>query len=205
MLVFSLSKLVLITPPKNASTSLHAGLSELPGVRWIEGPFPNAVGPPMISRHSTFIPEEYRDFQRVVVVRHPYRRAASLYRHWQSFQTYTGSFAEFVSEVLLYPSQNPFAQNQAAYFGEGAPQFVRLEYLALDFAAYGIDASNLPRLNELGGGKSIDDIGGIDRETLSRLNYWAMDDFRRAGFSMLGHVAPIDPLAVCPAFRNWKV
>lgn len=205
VLVFPELRVALITPPKNGSSSLHLALTDHKlntRAIWIEGPFPNAIGPPMISRHSTYLPEEFEGYLRAVVIRNPYDRAASLYRHWQGFQMFAGSFDDFVAEILPYPQLSPFAQAQAAYTEE-AKVFLRLETIENDLRILGIDfGESIPKLNSLR--DENEKAPELSPYALGLLNFWAIEDFRKFGYQKIGRTEPLNSAALYPAFKNWK-
>lgn len=201
MLIFPDNEILIVTPPKNASTSLHTWAFLNKDLRAVElwGPVADGLIP-TISRHTTFIPEEFRSFSKFVIVRHPYDRANSLYLHWQRLHAYTGDLHQFVQEILL-GERSGFSRPQSAYFVDGAKpiylESIKDSWLAeLGEAAFPLE--NV--LSDVGPG-----LSDISRHTLELLNFWASGDFRAFGFAMIGRVASIDPVACCPAFFNWKV
>ena len=78
MIVLQEQKLLIFTPPKTASTSIHHGLSQLKGAIWVQS---DTVG---VEKHTTSFPPQFSDYKRIVVVRDPYQRFLSLWGHHQA-------------------------------------------------------------------------------------------------------------------------
>lgn len=115
MIVSHVYRFVLVTPPKTASTSLHAFLSQPPFRR---RPWEPAIG----DQHSAAIPDNCTDYLTVTCWRHPLDREVSLWAHSQSEasratdHTEPMTFAEFVHD--FQPTAKPFySWSQARWLG----------------------------------------------------------------------------------------
>ena len=102
MIVLEDRELVILTPPHTASGNLHRALcSERFGGRWAIGPTPDGAG---FDHHTIQISEGWKDFQTVLVVRHPLDRLIGLYEHHQEISKQSGwdliPWWLFVAQVL---------------------------------------------------------------------------------------------------------
>lgn len=93
--------LVVVTPPKTGSASLHKFLAGLGG-QVFYGPHPSGPG---YSKHSPHIPDEALAFPRVcLTIRDPWDRLVSLFHHFNGWENHEGraglSFADFASSVV---------------------------------------------------------------------------------------------------------
>lgn len=103
MIALENHKLLILTPPKCGSTSLHAAMcnSRVGGFRVIGPQGDNGE----IEKHTCCIPYPFEDWRRVMVVRHPIDRAWSL---WQQVKNVTDrakwsgkTFDDFAHDGIL--------------------------------------------------------------------------------------------------------
>ncbi len=194
--------IVIITPPKNASSSLHTVLcSPRYGGVYIEGPLPG-VEPVDIEAHTMTVPRRWAALKKLVAIRDPYRRAASLYLHQVKFFKYAAGFPTFVREKLLHPDWW-FAPN-SFFVPKDVAGFVRVESLVADLVAAGVPLEDqLPFDNQLTDRQS-EEVFASD-EIRDLVNYWARDDFSRLGYQRIGRVAAIDQATSVPIYQKWKL
>ena len=80
---------LLITPPKCGSTTLHDHLCCKLGYPWMIGPSKYG-GVVKYDKHSAEIPEEWPHLKPVILVRNPLTRISSLYSHHVSWCSWKG-------------------------------------------------------------------------------------------------------------------
>ena len=95
-------KLLILTPPKCGSTSLHALLCQQENSVFIIGPQLDG----RIDKHTSRIPFDFRNYKRYIVVRDPYTRFLSLYKHHLLFNDY-----EPIDDFIKNYYKNSFNQN----------------------------------------------------------------------------------------------
>ena len=194
--------IVIITPPKNASSSLHTVLcgAKYGGV-YIEGPLPG-VEPIDIEAHTTLVPRRWANLKKFVAIRNPYRRAVSLYLHQVQFFGYRDGFPSFVRDKLLHPSW--WYSPNVFFIPKNVAGFVHVETLAADLIAAGVQLEDqLPFDNKLTDSPREDLFEGNEIRDL--VNYWAREDFSRLGYPMIGRVAPIDQATSVPVYQKWRL
>jgi hypothetical protein len=83
MIVLQDRRLVIVTPPKTASTALHQALCGpgRPGL-WLRDAARD--------KHLTSIPEPYRDWPALITVRNPFDRVVSLWHDYARVRAYWG-------------------------------------------------------------------------------------------------------------------
>jgi hypothetical protein len=153
MIYLEKQRIVILTPPKCGTHSLHAALCREPhGGVTVIGPSMNGRG---IDRHATQIPNEAEDCQIVAVVRNPFDRLVSLWHHLVRFDAYHGratmAFYIFAAHVGRRDTNTiagdpMYGWNLCDYLA-GVPErtkFVKLESLREDLAALGILIDKLP-------------------------------------------------------------
>ncbi len=69
---------VIITPPKCGSTSIHTYYQERGGI-WCIGPQGDKQE---IDKHTVHVPFQFKDYRKYVVIRNPKDRFLSLYYHY---------------------------------------------------------------------------------------------------------------------------
>ncbi len=145
MIVCERQKLVIITPPKTGSTSLHRHLIAA-GCLPVYSPDPSGK----VSKHGVVVPLEYvsMEFRVAVVVRNPYDRLVSQYAHYCNWLTSQGRAAPSIGQFCgALPDDIVFGWTLAQTLGDIRWQELwKLETLATHLAAHGLP--NVPRENE---------------------------------------------------------
>lgn len=102
MIALHAHKLLIYTPPRTASLSLHMTLCQPPynGI-WLVGPAGD--NPKDYDHHLTWIDPVQKDWRRVVVVRDELDRLVSLWHHLVEFvaATYAAAACDFATYVKL--------------------------------------------------------------------------------------------------------
>lgn len=208
MIALTTEELVIVTPPKCASSAVHTALRGLPGYVEILGPLPgdHAASFAEIERHTFIVPNDYRGFRAAVLVRNPYARARSLYYHALRAEGdhYRGRFANFVADRLIsgrrtwwhWPAST-FANFAFGPIGKTTVAPVRTEHLADDLAALGVSADFTERVNEHANSSPLP----ADDSTNGLVNAWAFDDFELGGYAMEGEPTATPPSPVFPAWQ----
>ena len=197
MIVLPTQKLIIITPPKTASTTLHKVLcTEERGGIWVNG---LSIGGRTVDHHVVGQAPGYR---LLMTVRQPLDRLGSLYLHQARYDAGLGRATEafwcFANRVGRGEHPDPMYQwNQVKYL-EGLkrredglivepapPALLHVETLQSDLVAAGLDVGELPRANAMpfrqewqfyfGEGPARDSL-------LAVLEEWAKPDFERFGY-----------------------
>lgn len=206
MIAIEAMNMLIVTPPKNASSSLHTLLCGATyGGVYIEGPMPGPE-PVDIEAHTLMIPRRWSHLQIFVVIRDAYARAISLFLHDQKFNSFRGDFLDFARDKLLHPTW--WYQPNSYFIPSGKlVHFLNVKSLASDLFAAGITCADadLPRDNQLSA--ALVDPGSLyeGNEVRALVNYWAREDFSRFGFQMIGHVSPIDQATSVPVYQKWRL
>ena len=153
MILFPDRKLLILTPPKTASESLHQTLCRPPWDGY------HGVGPDRLSytgySHTACVRPDMAHAWRVLgTVRHPLDRLVSLYHHYQRGRAYQGragmAFRRFVRAVCSGSQSLPAwfrltaAEHLAACAIDGV---LHTERLPVDLEAEGFPAVMLQRVN----------------------------------------------------------
>jgi hypothetical protein len=191
MLIDFERRIVLFTPPKCGTMTLHEVLPRF-GAKAVLGPqFDSGVG-----EHTTLLPFDVwnaiESFRLVVATRNPYTRAASLFGHYRRYKPPPHlAFQDFVEQFVVAPRHLFFNATIAAILEpvesplDGrrplrVDAFVRLEALADDLRRLGYDAGGaLPRVHAL-------EHRGLAEYTpvaQRHVETWARHDFDRFGYS----------------------
>jgi hypothetical protein len=190
-MIYSLDRLlVLFTPPKCASNTLHEILTKQSCM--------SVIGPQMdggVDIHTTVLPWDVwsrRDsYTFAVSIRHPYTRAASLYGHYKQYWPAPHlSFVDFLRQLVLAPRWGFFNATITSMLTpvespfDGRPpiqvsHYVRVESLSQDLRALGFDVpADLPKYNN-------SDNRGLDEftpESKELVDLWSHYDFQRFGY-----------------------
>jgi hypothetical protein len=210
MLVDSERGIVLFTPPKCATMTLHEVLPRF-GAKTVQGPqFDGGVG-----EHTTLLTNDVWSaidrFQFVVATRNPYTRAASLYGHYRRYWAPPHlAFPDFVEQIVVAPRYLFFNATLASLLepiehpldGRRAlrvDRFVRLETLAADLRSLGYDvAGDLPRVHAL----AHRGLAEYTPRARQLVETWARHDFERFSYSR-ELARALEPGRDCPAgFRS---
>ncbi len=190
-MIYSLDRLlVLFTPPKCASNTLHELLTKQSCM--------SIIGPQLdggVDIHTTVMPwdvwSRLESYTFAVSIRHPYTRAASLYGHYKQYWPVPHlSFVDFLRQMVLAPRWGFFNATITSMLTpvespfDGRPpiqvtHYVRVESLAQDLRALGFDVpDDLPRFNS-------SDNRGFDEftpESKELVDLWSFYDFARFGY-----------------------
>lgn len=184
MIALPRENLVIVTPPKCASTTLHVALcQQVDGAIWIEGPLPHAPGDASsVHQHCVTVPGYFDRCRVAMTWRNPYERAVSLYAMMQERGT-DAPIGQYVADLGAGRVDRWFwGWNQSEYARRvtcaGQPRSVnhwlRLDNLAADLAAAGVRA-DLDRLNV----RPADAWSRVlDSKQILDLRPWASPDLR---------------------------
>jgi len=184
-------RILLFTPPKCGTNTLHAVLPPL-GCRSVYGPqFDGNVG-----EHTTVWESDvWRDldsYKFAVATRHPFARAASLYGHYRHYwrSPHLG-FDDFLEQIVIAPKYAFFnATISSILHGIEEPidgrrpikvtEIVRLEHLAADLQKLGFAVADpLPRAHAL----PNPGIAAYTPAAKRLVELWARHDFDRFGYA----------------------
>jgi hypothetical protein len=159
MIVLPWHGLVIVTPPKTASSSLHDCLCSADyGGIFVLGPQGDAPGP--YEHHTGWVPWNYTEFRIVVVVRNPYTRFLSLYDHARAYSPpdakWPGSLDEFAAS-LSAPNMHWFYRWSLSQFADDIRSgrdsqplaiagWIKTEFLEEGLRFHGVEVK-VPRLH----------------------------------------------------------
>lgn len=161
---------------KTASTSLHAYLQQSPFNGQLSGPE---------EQHRTWLPDGCESYRVLVVVREPYHRALSLWRHARINEMPGIDLPEFlrVCQAACQAGIDPFYGRRQVDFLNNlqSPHIVRLDDLAAGLRQFfgGADIPQIPWLN------TTDEGHGLTNYTPELLDLVAQiyrDDFVFLGY-----------------------
>lgn len=167
--------ILLITPPKCGSTSLHEHLCCKLGYPWMIGPSKYG-GVVKYDKHSAEIPEEWPHLKPVVLVRNPLTRLPSLYSHHVGWCSWKGlnplSKDHFLDSVasgkdLFY---QPVSERYSGYVGYWKIENIREELESIGISGV-LGVSN----------KSKNSFSFTD-EQLKRVDSWIELDSKEFGY-----------------------
>jgi hypothetical protein len=190
-MIYSLERLLVIfTPPKCASNTLHELLTKQSCM--------SIIGPQMdggVDIHTTVLPWDVwarrEGYTFAVGIRHPYTRAASLYGHYKQYWPQPHlSFVDFLRQLVLAPRWAFFNTTITSMIQpvetpfDGRPsipitRYVRVEHLSEDLRALGFDVpSELPKYNS-----SVNrGLEEFTPEAKQLVDLWSHYDFERFGY-----------------------
>jgi len=190
MIVLPRHGLVIVTPPKAASSSLHHCLCspEFGGI-FVLGPQGDAPGP--YEHHTGWVPWNYTEFRIVIVVRDPYTRFQSLYDHarTQPSDVWPGSLDGFAAS-LSSPSTHWFYRWSLSEFADDIRSgrdseplaitgWIKTEFLEEGLRLHGVEVT-VPRLHV----SQFSDREGLSDSVRGLINkHWA-EDFERFRYQM---------------------
>lgn len=170
MIILPEHKLVLITPPKTGSTSLHEFFRN--GIFCI-GPQGNQLWAanrdhPVYDKHIFCVPYHYREYDVFVVIRNPRDRLLSLYKHyyrWREMVTF-GTFLKLQLDWFYDWGIQDYLKSvqMPQQFG-----YIKIEHINVELAHLGIPNANVPVLHKSNGPEVIDEIpqSWIEKEGIS--------------------------------------
>jgi hypothetical protein len=188
MILFKETEVALLTPPKNASSTLYEVLCT-PAVGGVEvlGPMPGPQ-PLDIESHSTVIPRRFKHFKIVIAARNPISRAKSLWRH--ELQHGDGRaknlrFDEWVRDRLI--ETYTWWHWPTSKFSHCFHDFIKVETFAADLdRLFGVKFDGeLHNVSEPAEPPSAELEAAIPL-----IHYWAELDFKLFGYSFAGERSP---------------
>lgn len=185
MIVLPLHRIVIMTPPKCATNTLHTALCN---ERWrgqsCIGPSPIMEG--SFDRHVNRWPNETLRYRKLVVVRHPLERLVSMFLHHTSRRSGRGlvspGFREYVEWVVNEPTLDPLYKWNLSQWFEGVEfdNVLHVETLIEDLASEDIAIERLHVENRSYRAKPYRDF--YDNETLKLAREWAAADCATFGY-----------------------
>ncbi len=193
-MIYSLDRLlVLFTPPKCASNTLHELLTKQSCM--------SVIGPQLdggVDIHTTVLPWDVWSrldrYTFAVSVRNPYTRAASLYGHYKQYWPEPHlSFVDFLRQLVVAARFGFFnatitsmLQPVEAPLGGHPPiqvsHYVRVESLSEDLRALGFDVpAELPRINS-SNNRGLEEF---TPESKKLVDMWSLYDFSRFGYQQV--------------------
>jgi hypothetical protein len=174
-------RIVIVTPPKTASDTLHRVLCAPPwyGVA--------VVGPHhgVIDKHYPHVPNEAFGFRVLLAVRHPLDRLVSLWHHRCRLAAYFGE----ATETFECFARNVAAGQSGCWLWQTTideligPQridgLLRAESLTADLTAAGLTVDSLPRWND-SYRRPWNEY--YDSATLPVASCWGASDIQRFGY-----------------------
>ena len=145
MIILPEQKVVIVTPPKCGSTSLH----EMFCVQQSSGLF---VVDAAHDKHTTIVPWNFCRFRLAMVVRNPFDRLRSLWLHWRRFVDARCEFETFIHSLIKGDITNWFYSWRLVDFmdsivvgasgdSKGVDHVVRLERLQADLRDLGLEGT----------------------------------------------------------------
>lgn len=189
MIILEKPKAVLLTPPRTGSTTLH---EHLPHKKVVYGPpGPNTK---YVNHHCTYIPPSFIGYEKYIVVRNPYARAISIYKH--CMQVGVGTQHTFDQWCAAYLREENFFFRPCSWYedqlcqilGGGAivPEpvdgFIQLERLHGDLWD---KLHVMVRLDKRENVILLDREINYTRATAAVINEWADEDFKRYGYARI--------------------
>ena len=180
-------RIVILTPPKTASDSLHRALCSGYGGVMVVG---DSMYPGNVDKHTTKIPNEASGFKVLATVRQPLDRLVSLYCHYartesEFYGRWSMAFWEFVNRVVRdrrvtgFPVDAMYCLTQAQHLnGITTDGLLRCESLEADLVTHGIDV-RLTRENTSHRRPWRD---YFDAGLLATVQPWAAPDCERFGY-----------------------
>lgn len=184
-------RVVLLTPPKCATVTLHDVFGRA-GCQCVLGPqFDGGVG-----EHTTMLPWDVwsiiDEFTFAVVTRHPYTRTQSMYGHYRRYWPSPHlDFTEFLERIVVAPRYLFFNATISSFLApledpmDGHPpvqvtEAVRVESLIADLGRLGLNVPDaLPEHHRSDGAGTPSHT----RATKRLVDLWARHDFDRFGYS----------------------
>jgi len=147
MILLPDKKILLITPPRCGSTSLHYALCEQGNGVYVMGPQLDAAR--HIEKHTFALPHQAIHYKKYIVVRNPYDRITSFYAHYSKYTDKPLTFAEYIEtrviphkDVDCYPISSAIDRMDYYYID----RHLKIEDINTGLKNIGIDI-NIPKLN----------------------------------------------------------
>lgn len=181
MIVLKKSRLIIATPPKCGSTSLHAQFCEQQDNVFVIGP---QFGTDEINKHTMSIPFEYRKYRRAMTVRNPFTRAISLWSYhcgWNGEQSFENYLEWSVSTAEVYGFYRYRLFEFADEWEGDQFDYLKLEHLDEGLRSYDLDFDILPMLN-VGDHETPEELYTDETADLVRKHH--AEDFKRFDYSL---------------------
>lgn len=172
MILLPDKEILLITPPRCGSTSLHHALCQESNGVYIMGPQLDAARP--IEKHTFAIPHQAIHYKKYIVVRNPYDRISSFYHHYCKYSKNPIGFRDYIEQRVI-PHIDPDCYPITSILLE-YDAYLKIEQINVQLKIIGIDVE-IPKLN-------VSDIKDIpwtnDLEYLIKI--WGSNDFVRFNY-----------------------
>jgi hypothetical protein len=156
MLLLNAQKILIFTPNKCASTSLNETLTGKMNAQMILGP----QGPwrqhgfdydDCIGKHSMFVPFWCQNWEKWLIVRDPYDRFISLWKHYCRYHEHDVDLEHFIGIVTQYKMNPPkgwFYTQRMRDFIDQSPQGTRIvDVKDLNILAQRLGLESFPKLH----------------------------------------------------------
>lgn len=185
MIILESRRIAIITPPHTASGNLHRSLcSSKYGGYWVVGTQDGVS----YDQHSSKVAEDWRDYQTVVIVRHPVDRLHGLWQHhcfWMQEQHQSPiPWWLFVAQVLQDHEDLSWMYKRTICDILEETRIDRvLHYETLEEDVRSLLTDDSFVLSETNP-KSLWDMSGIlqNPELLHQIEYWAKEDMTRFSY-----------------------
>lgn len=166
-------EIIVLTPPKTGSTSLHVSLCRRENAVWIESNEPDGV-----QHHTKIVPPRFSGFKRVVLARDPYERFLSLWGHHQrhclQHGEEVGTFDEHIDRVI--DGSDWFHRNIVSLYGYNFSGYWQIERIKDCLRKHSLD-ENVHHLNRNTFAKKM-----LTEQQRKRLAPWAEPDAQAFGY-----------------------
>lgn len=184
MILIESKRLVIITPPKTASTALFYALCcGWGGLLVVER---SKTG--NVDHHNTELPGEATGWRVALTVRNPYDRLVGLYQHYCRWQSRNGwaapSWTEWASRVIVGEYDPLYHLTQSQFYSNNPDVVIRCESLAADLGAQGINVP-IPRRNESYRLPWPDYYAMLSADVRQAVGEWGRETCQRFGYSLL--------------------
>ena len=182
MIICLKEKIIIITPSKTGSCSLHSELCEQQNYIY-------AIGPRLVNRQTheytidrhSFVCENFflkhvtGNFKTVCITRNPFDRFKSLYKHWVFHKKFTGTIKNFYYEQVKGPYHDSFLSNISTLCTTSnckINEFWKIENIEMHLKENNITFDKINKYNVL----NIDQINKISNDSLSFATDWIEPD-----------------------------
>jgi hypothetical protein len=182
MIVCINEKIIIITPSKTGSCSLHDALCQQQNYIYVIGPriINKQTNDYTIDRHSfvcenIFLKHVTGNFRTVCITRNPFDRLKSLYKHWIFHKNFTGVIENFYRECINVAHQDSFLSNIATLCAKtncNIDEFWKIENIEMHLNENNITFDSINKRNVL----NIDEIDKINNDNLNFAMDWIEPD-----------------------------